>query len=251
MEPLTMAVGAYALGQTLYNVYSNYRQEQREDNAVQRRAQDLIKAGMSPTLSAGQPASANANLANGTDRNPFLEWLNATQTKANIAQTNAGTELAKFQAQTEAYKKTQMEAGVREIEQRIANMQSEKSGLDLRNSWINRDMASQLRVRDAEFEHANADTLRIGQQTELLKAQTAYEQTAIDKLLTDIDIAKIQRGIQQFDLDFKPDTWVAEHLYGNGLNNPWSIGSAIMKNLTMSLSGTEKKLNKHGFKFGK
>lgn len=200
MEPLTMAVGAYALGQTLYNVYSNYRQEQREDNAVQRRAQDLIKAGMSPTLAAGQPASANANLANGTDRNPFLEWLNATQAKANIAQTNAGTELAKFQAQTEAYKKTQMIAGVKEIEQRIANMQSEKTGLDLRNSWINREKASELNLRDAQFRHANADTLRIGQQTELLKAQTAYEQTAMDKLLTEIDNAKIMRDLNNFNL---------------------------------------------------
>ena len=195
-----MAIGAYALGQTLYNVYANRRQEEREDNAVQRRASDLIKAGMSPTLSAGQPASATANMATGTDRNPFMEYLNATQAKANIAQTNAGTELAKFQAQTEEYKKTQMMAGVREIEQRIANMQSEKAGLDLRNSWINRDYASQIKLRDAQFMHANADTLRIGQQTELLKAQTAYEQTAMDKLLTEIDNAKIMRDLNNFNL---------------------------------------------------
>lgn len=251
MDPITLGAGAYALGSTLYSIYANSRQEDREDNAVQRRVKDLTKAGMSPTLAAGQPAVASANLANGTDKNPFMEYLNATQAKANIAQTNAGTELAKFQAQTEEYKKTQMMTGVREIEQRIKNMQSEKNGIDLRNSWINRDMASQLNLRDAEFARVNADTLRLGQQTELLKAQTAYEQTAMDKLLTEIDIAKIQRQMQSFDLEFQPDTWVAEHLYGNGLNNPWSIGSAIMKNLTMSLNGTEKKLKKHGFKFGK
>lgn len=236
MEPVTMAVGAYALGQTLYNAYANYRQEQREDNAVQRRAQDLIKAGMSPTLAAGQPASANANLANGTDRNPFLEWLNATQTKANIAQTNAGTELAKFQAQTEAYKKTQMEAGVREIEQRIANMQSEKSGLDLRNSWINRDMASQLRLRDAQFNHANADTLRIGQQTELLKAQTAYEQTAMDKLLTEIDNAKILRDMNMIDRDWLTQTHQADIFSKFGsVRSPFGLISGAIGGISTSL----------------
>lgn len=233
MEPVSLAIGAYALGQSLYNVYSNYRQEQREDNAVQRRAQDLIKAGMSPTLAAGQPASANANLANGTERNPFMEYLNATQAKANIAQTNAGTELAKFQAQTEAYKKTQMEAGVREIEQRIANMQSEKSGLDLRNSWINRDMASQLKLRDKQFEHINADTLRIGQQTELLKAQTAYEQTAMDKLLTEIDNAKIMRDLNNFNLTTSGirlynDTWQANKgLFGRAFGDVRNLFSGF------------------------
>lgn len=200
MDPISLGVGAYALGSTLYGIYANHRQEEREDNAVQRRARDLMKAGMSPTLAAGQPAAASANMANGLDKNPFMEYLNATQAKANIAQTNAGTELAKFQAQTEEYKKTQMMAGVREIEQRIANMQSEKAGLDLRNSWINRDYASQIKLRDAEFEKANAETLRIGQNTELLKAQTAYEQTAMDKLLTEIDIAKIQRDLNNFNL---------------------------------------------------
>lgn len=217
MDPITLGIGAYALGQTLYSVYANHRQEQREDNAVQRRARDLIKAGMSPTLAAGQPASAIANLANGTDRNPFMETLSAIQAKANIAQTNAGTELAKFQSQTEQYKKIQMEAGVREIEQRIANMRSEKSGIDLRNSWINRDMASQLRLRDGEFAKVNADTLRIGQQTELLKAQTAYEQTAMDKLLTEIDNAKIMRDMNMIDRDWRTQTHQADifNKFGN------------------------------------
>lgn len=200
MDPISLGVGAYALGSTLYSIYANRRQEEREDNAVQRRARDLMRAGMSPTLAAGQPALASANMANGLDKNPFMEYLNSVQAKANIAQTNAGTDLAKFQAQTEEYKKTQMMAGVREIEQRIANMQSEKNGLDLRNSWINRDMASQLRLRDSEFARTNAETLRIGQNTELLKAQTAYEQTAMDKLLTEIDIAKIQRDLNNFNL---------------------------------------------------
>lgn len=217
MDPITLGVGAYALGSTLYGIYANHRQEQREDNAVQRRARDLMKAGMSPTLAAGQPALASANMANGLDKNPFMEYLNSVQAKANIAQTNAGTELAKFQAQTEEYKKTQMMVGVREIEQRIANMQSEKAGLDLRNSWINRDMASQLRLRDSEFARTNAETLRIGQDTELLKAQTAYEQTAMDKLLTEIDNAKILRDMNMIDRDWLTQSHQAEifNKFGN------------------------------------
>lgn len=178
------------------------RQMDREDNAVQRRVADLKAAGLSPVLAAGSAAQTSAPIASSKINvdNPFSAYLGTVQQKKDIASTEAGTELAKFQSQSEQYKQLLMNQQVAEIDQRIKNMQSEKLGTDLRNSWINLDMFSQLGLRDSQMAHMSADTLRIGQQTELLKAQTAYEQTAMDKLLTDIDNAKIMRDMNNFDL---------------------------------------------------
>lgn len=223
-----LGAGAYALGKGIYNHIQSRRQERREDNAVQRRTQDLIRAGLSPVLAAGSPASSTATASGSFEDNPFMEWLTATQGKANIAATNAGTELAKMQATSEQWKQLQMDAGIKEITQRIANMQSEKQGIDLRNSWINADMASSLKLRDTEIAHKAQDTLRLAQDTELLKAKTTYEQTAIDKLLTDIDNAKILRDINMIDRDWR------DYSNMSSVWNNFSNGST----LKMLLGGT-------------
>lgn len=48
----------FAQQQFGYNAAQNALMQQREDNAIQRRSQDLAAAGLSPLLAAGQPASA-------------------------------------------------------------------------------------------------------------------------------------------------------------------------------------------------
>ena len=53
-------IGNFMLGGALtgWNIYQQEHSWNREDNSVQRRAEDLRKAGMNPQLAAGSAASS-------------------------------------------------------------------------------------------------------------------------------------------------------------------------------------------------
>lgn len=106
-------------GISLWNAYQQnraYEQNQanivtnwaREDNAVQRRVKDLEAAGLSPTLAAGSSASSSSPISlNGPQMakqsglsgviNSVIASKSIQQANANIAYTNAQTELIKKQ----------------------------------------------------------------------------------------------------------------------------------------------------------
>jgi len=81
---------------------------QREDNAVQRRAKDLEKAGLSKTLAAGSPASATATTA---PRNESITsglqsaaaGLQLAKGAADVSKTLAETELLNKQEKGKEY----------------------------------------------------------------------------------------------------------------------------------------------------
>lgn len=83
---------------------------EREDSAVQRRAADLKAAGMNRLMAAGDGAEAGTltsfqGNAGGSapqiDINPIEAYLNAKQSQANIANTEAQTELVRNKAESE------------------------------------------------------------------------------------------------------------------------------------------------------
>lgn len=93
-----------------YTKWLNQQQMEREDTAVQRRAADLEKAGMNRLMAAGDGAEAGTltsfqGNAGGSapqiDINPIEAYLNAKQSQANIANTEAQTELIRNKSESE------------------------------------------------------------------------------------------------------------------------------------------------------
>ena len=99
-----------------YTKWLNQQQMEREDNAIQRRAADLEGAGMNRLMAAGSEAQAGTltsftgNAGGSAPQldipNPIEAYLNAKQSKANIANTEAQTQLIRNQSDTENTKQT-------------------------------------------------------------------------------------------------------------------------------------------------
>lgn len=97
-----------------YTKWINSQQMMREDNAIQRRAADLEKAGMNRLMAAGSEAQAGTltsfqgNAGGSAPQidipNPIEAYLNAKQSQANIANTEAQTALIRNQSDTESTK---------------------------------------------------------------------------------------------------------------------------------------------------
>lgn len=94
-----------------YTKWLNNQQMMREDNAIQRRASDLEAAGMNRLMAAGSEAQAGTltsfqgNAGGSAPQidipNPIEAYLNARQSQANIANTEAQTALIRNQSGTE------------------------------------------------------------------------------------------------------------------------------------------------------
>lgn len=129
-----------------YQKYVQQQTWQREDNAVQRRAEDLTKAGMNRLMAGGQSASAGGvvptgSLTQGAGGAPQLQTsdalnmiMNALSTKQNIAQSKAQEDLLREEArnvnqntkvQSEQEKKTRSETA--EIDAKKQKIMSEIS----------------------------------------------------------------------------------------------------------------------------
>lgn len=97
-----------------YTKKINELQMQREDNAIQRRAADLQASGMNKLMAAGSEAQAGTltsftgNAGGSAPQldipNPIEAYLNAKQSQANIANTEAQTALIRNQSDTEGTK---------------------------------------------------------------------------------------------------------------------------------------------------
>lgn len=102
---IPLVSSAVTAGSSIYQNYQNveFQREQneitraREDNAVQRRAADLAKAGINPLMAAGSPASASNMPAPRMSENVGESAVRGYQAGTNIAQTQAQADLTREQ----------------------------------------------------------------------------------------------------------------------------------------------------------
>ncbi|MCM1320729.1 MAG: hypothetical protein NC041_04210 [Bacteroides sp.] len=219
MEPITMAAliaGASSListvGSHIYNSRQTKIQQEREDTATQRRASDLISAGLSPTLAAGSAADSSAPITGDNMPDPVAKALAYMQGKANISSTNAGTALAEQQATSEENRRIVFNA-------QAAKMMSEKQEIDLRNAWQDTEHMMQLGRYNSDMRIAGRKMSEMLANTNLLKAKTVQEQVGLDLLKTQIDNEKILRDMNNFNL-----TTAGIRLY----NDSWNVNKGAL-----------------------
>lgn len=203
---------------------------EREDTAISRRMRDLEASGLSPTLAAGSPASAQAgtpsNYNNLQGAFDFAsKYMSLLQGKSEINHTNAQAELSKMQATSELFHQ-----GV---------MASQKQGMDLKNAWIDADMSSLLGLRKEETNEVRKKIGQITANTALLNAQTAYQQantdytkTLRDNALINQDMLMIDRQWRQSEIGSK--IW-SNYTSGNMLKTILGSGGSLGSMLTDSL----------------
>lgn len=198
----------------------------REDNAVQRRAADLEKAGLSKTLAAGDGAGAGSVISTTAPQNDTLgrvsQGLALGKQIADISQVMA-------QTSNEVKRGQQIDTGIEESKARIAETQA-KTLLANKESMLY-DEKTKAMIREAEVR-----TDEILARTDLTKAQASNEEYR--RSIMEAELARII-----LDNEMKGYENVYTDLYGMkmgtaGVGNPLDaliklgtgVGSRIVDN---------------------
>ncbi len=259
MSVFSSIVGGIAgLGQSAINYDAqiqnlNYQKDlqkqifAREDNAVQRRAEDLQKAGLSKTLAAGDAAGAGAVVNTKAPQtsvvDDVLNGMSVSQMQANVKHTQAQTENLlmqnkqidsniEFQNVQRAYTmvKMSMEQGL--LDMLPMRKQQLQASIDLTRTQIRQldeaILSSQLGRRIDTYKYHNIlplqaqqEALQIGllrKQGAKADADIAYRNMEADLLAYNITSAMYLSQINKLDYMFQSQTGLKPSTGSNPIN---------------------------------
>ena len=152
----------------------------REDTAVQRRAADLEKAGLSKNLAAGSAASSSLSTTMQAPQNKFANDYGKLAASFNLYNQYLQNQYLREQINTQ--KAT------------TANVSANTSKTEKETGWIDSDHQSQINLRQAQAVLYNTESdIKAGQasrQLELIDANINKINSQLD--LTDVQIDKIK-----------------------------------------------------------
>ncbi len=260
----TIIGGLAGLGQSAINYSAqmqnlNYQKDlqkqifAREDNAVQRRAADLEKAGLSKTLAAGDAAGAgqvvNTKAPQTSVVDDVLRGMSVSQMQANVKHTQAQTENLLMQnkqidsniALQDAQRnytmvKMSMEQGLLDMlpitkQQRLASLELTKTQIRqldevILSSQLGRQIDTykyhNILPRQAEQEALNIGLLR--KQGAKLDADIAYRNLEADLLAYNITSAMYLSQINEMDYMFQSQTG----LKPSTGSNPFNLATGLL-----------------------
>ena len=171
---------------------------EREDNSVQRRALDLEKAGLSPTLAAGSSANAGQVVALSPRHNDYQP---SNLMSGSLQVLQAMTDILNSQRQTSseavlnraAARKANAEAEQTEFETSVDKVYSEAE----RDAQLSKLIADTTYITDYQFAKAEADIKKLESDTDLNKAKIS--QVFKDMNLTDKQIELIEYQFKDLD----------------------------------------------------
>lgn len=255
------------LGSLAYNIYagernrSDYLKQQAFSNdlamhGMKYRMQDMIDAGLHPTLATGAPATQNTVGAAGVG-NPGHEGtkamdsvLSAALMDANINKLNADADAARAQAENARASAVKLGGDVhymqfdREIEafnadtqRQMADLQAKKIDIDQFNAETTRaaqDLAQ--KISDSQIGLNEAATMLKITEAAQKRIENKISQQEYDYILQN----EIRMGTQTAEIKMYEDAvkqmtggWLSNALFGRGITNALEmLGGALHKKIT-------------------